>query len=336
MTSSSPDMRPPPVELNWTWYLLSQHPEAEARLHAEIDGRGPELAGAGARADGSASVHQQVVERGAAAVSAGMAAVAPHHRGGRARRLPGAPGTNVLFAAGTCCKPSPGFWKEPEVFSTGALRPRKATKAERPRFAYMPFAAGPRHCIGETFALYENAHRPPVQGRTPLTASPGCPTSHCNSRHRSTCAAVFPLHMRLERSLMLKARRSPKSSRQSALPAQHHLFRRRKTMQRRCRSASCTRGLGICITCSASAPAAATNSSCSSATTSSSSTRFWAAILGGIVPCGALGISDEHRHKLLRIATPLGERFCTPSAARSSASAASRRRPANWSVRGAA
>ena len=23
--------------LNWTWYLLSQHPEAEARLHAEID-----------------------------------------------------------------------------------------------------------------------------------------------------------------------------------------------------------------------------------------------------------------------------------------------------------
>src|SRR6185437_6486174 len=23
--------------LNWTWYLLSQHPEAESRLHAELD-----------------------------------------------------------------------------------------------------------------------------------------------------------------------------------------------------------------------------------------------------------------------------------------------------------
>src|SRR5207245_9180115 len=23
--------------LNWTWYLLSQHPEVEARLHAELD-----------------------------------------------------------------------------------------------------------------------------------------------------------------------------------------------------------------------------------------------------------------------------------------------------------
>jgi acyl-CoA synthetase (AMP-forming)/AMP-acid ligase II/acyl carrier protein len=37
---------------------------------------------------------------------------------------------------------------------------------------------------------------------------------------------------------------------------------------------------------------------------------FWAAILGGIVPVPvALGISDEHRHKLLRIARRLGEPY---------------------------
>jgi acyl-CoA synthetase (AMP-forming)/AMP-acid ligase II/acyl carrier protein len=37
---------------------------------------------------------------------------------------------------------------------------------------------------------------------------------------------------------------------------------------------------------------------------------FWAAILGGIVPVPvALGISDEHRHKLLRIARRLGRPF---------------------------
>ena len=37
---------------------------------------------------------------------------------------------------------------------------------------------------------------------------------------------------------------------------------------------------------------------------------FWAAILGGIVPVPvALGISDEHRHKLLRIAQKLGNPF---------------------------
>jgi acyl-CoA synthetase (AMP-forming)/AMP-acid ligase II/acyl carrier protein len=37
---------------------------------------------------------------------------------------------------------------------------------------------------------------------------------------------------------------------------------------------------------------------------------FWAAVLGGIVPVPvALGISDEHRHKLLRIARKLGRPF---------------------------
>jgi acyl-CoA synthetase (AMP-forming)/AMP-acid ligase II len=37
---------------------------------------------------------------------------------------------------------------------------------------------------------------------------------------------------------------------------------------------------------------------------------FWAAILGGIVPVPvALGISDEHRHKLLRIAQRLGRAY---------------------------
>ncbi|HET7811236.1 MAG TPA: hypothetical protein VFL16_11740, partial [Steroidobacteraceae bacterium] len=37
---------------------------------------------------------------------------------------------------------------------------------------------------------------------------------------------------------------------------------------------------------------------------------FWAGMLGGIVPVPvALGISDEHKHKLLRIARKLGKPF---------------------------
>src|ERR1700761_7043778 len=37
---------------------------------------------------------------------------------------------------------------------------------------------------------------------------------------------------------------------------------------------------------------------------------FWGAVLGGIIPVPvALGISDEHRHKLLRIARKLGNPF---------------------------
>src|SRR5262249_17315545 len=47
----------------------------------------------------------------------------------------------------------PRYWKEPDAF-----RPERvdaAHEAERPRFAYMPFAAGPRHFLGESLALYE-------------------------------------------------------------------------------------------------------------------------------------------------------------------------------------
>ena len=41
---------------------------------------------------------------------------------------------------------------------------------------------------------------------------------------------------------------------------------------------------------------------------------FWAALAGGIVPVPlAVGISDEHRWKLLRVAKKLGSPFSTPT-----------------------
>ena len=48
------------------------------------------------------------------------------------------------------------FVPDPERFPNG-MKPvaDAAHEAERPRFAYMPFSAGPRHCIGETFSIYE-------------------------------------------------------------------------------------------------------------------------------------------------------------------------------------
>jgi len=45
----------------------------------------------------------------------------------------------------------PQFWTEPEEF-----RPSRFADAdERHRFAYIPFAVGPRHCIGENIAMFE-------------------------------------------------------------------------------------------------------------------------------------------------------------------------------------
>src|SRR5438105_1761766 len=89
----------------------------------------------------------------------------------------------------------PGFWKDPEAFSPERFAPEH--EGERPRFAYMPFAAGPRHCIGETLALYEMlVHLYKVARHYRLKWVPDKPLeleAQINLRTR------FPLHMRLER-----------------------------------------------------------------------------------------------------------------------------------------
>jgi cytochrome P450 len=47
----------------------------------------------------------------------------------------------------------PRFWQNPEAFDPGRFSPE--AKAARPAFAYFPFGAGPRGCIGEGFAWME-------------------------------------------------------------------------------------------------------------------------------------------------------------------------------------
>ena len=103
-------------------------------------------------------------------------------------------GTNVLLPLYLLHR-HPRYWKDPERFWPERFAPEH--EAERPRFAYMPFAAGPRHCIGETFALYEMLmHLYKVARRYRLTYVPDKPLeleAQINLRTR------HPLHMRLER-----------------------------------------------------------------------------------------------------------------------------------------
>jgi cytochrome P450 len=47
----------------------------------------------------------------------------------------------------------PQHWPEPERFCPARFAADAEPKA--PKFAYLPFSAGPRHCIGESFAMYE-------------------------------------------------------------------------------------------------------------------------------------------------------------------------------------
>ena len=179
--------------LNWTWYLLSQHREAEARLHAEVDAA-PELPAPDLAQMEALPYTSQVVNEALRLYPPGWLLSRRTIEADRLGGYPVAAGTNVLLPLYLLHR-HPRFWKDPEAFSPERFAPEH--EAERPRFAYMPFAAGPRHCIGETFALYEMlTHLYKVARRYRLTYVPDQPLeleAQINLRTR------FPLHMRLER-----------------------------------------------------------------------------------------------------------------------------------------
>ncbi|GAC1456167.1 MAG: cytochrome P450 [Steroidobacteraceae bacterium] len=201
--------------LNWTWYLLSQHPQALDRLHAEIDAA-DEIAAPDLRQMEALTYTQQVINEALRLYPPGWLlsrrTIGADVLGG----FPVAPGTNVLLPLYLLHR-HPKFWKEPDAFRPERFAPEHEAEllqatpcgseseapeapadnpAKRPRFAYMPFAAGPRHCIGETFALYEMlAHLYKVARRYRLVYVPDRPLeleAQINLRTR------YPLHMRLE------------------------------------------------------------------------------------------------------------------------------------------
>jgi cytochrome P450 len=178
--------------LNWTWYLLSQHPQAQVRLHAEIDAAA-DAAAPDLQQMEALTYTQQVINEALRLYPPGWLLSRRTIEADVLGGYPVAAGTNVLLPLYLLHR-HPEFWPEPEKFLPERFAPEH--EAQRPRFAYMPFAAGPRHCIGETFALYEMlVHLYKVARRYRLIHVPDRPLeleAQINLRTR------YPLHMRLE------------------------------------------------------------------------------------------------------------------------------------------
>lgn len=137
--------------LNWTWYLLSQHPAVEARLVDELN-RNQFAAPATLEQVESISYAGQVLNEAMRLYPPGWLL---SRRTISSDSLCGysiPAGADVLLPLYLVHR-HPRYWENPDQFDPDRFS--SARESEHPRFAFVPFAAGPRHCIGESLALYE-------------------------------------------------------------------------------------------------------------------------------------------------------------------------------------
>ncbi|BCU76034.1 cytochrome P450 [Luteolibacter sp. LG18] len=138
--------------LNWTWYLLSKHPEIHEKMAAEweavLGDRAPAIEDVG-RLTYTAAVLAESMRLYPPAWTLARRAVA-------ADRLPSGmevqPRDEFLMLQYVSHR-NPEWFPDPEAF-----RPERfeaGNKESIPKFAYYPFGMGPRFCIGEGFARLE-------------------------------------------------------------------------------------------------------------------------------------------------------------------------------------
>ena len=138
--------------LNWTWYLLGEHPDVEAKLHAEIDAS-EEVAVPSLQAM-EALPYSNMVIREAMRLYPPVWVIS--RKTIEADRLGGytvPPGTDVFFSPYFVHR-HPDFWSDADSFIPERFE-RSEGEDSRPKLTYLPFSAGAHHCIGETLAIYE-------------------------------------------------------------------------------------------------------------------------------------------------------------------------------------
>jgi cytochrome P450 len=139
------------LALTWTWYLLSQNPGAQRRLEQELDtvlhGRPPEYSDL-ARLPYTRMVVDESMRLYPPAWGFSRQALADDTLGGF--RLPRG---WLAFVVPYVLHRLPTYWTDPDTFDPERFSAERS--ADRPKFVYLPFGAGPRQCIGNQFALIE-------------------------------------------------------------------------------------------------------------------------------------------------------------------------------------
>lgn len=137
------------VAMTWMFYLISQHPEVEDRLRHEVDAAHPDSS--------LTEVEFSRLEYLNKVISESLRLWPPFWAMTReavsADKIGGylIPARSLIVVSPYVPQRHPAFWDEPEKFDPERFRPERS--AGRHRFAYFPFGAGPRVCIGLPNAL---------------------------------------------------------------------------------------------------------------------------------------------------------------------------------------
>jgi len=137
--------------LNWTWYLLSEHPEVEtklsAELHALIDGSFPAV-----DEFPKFTFTRQVIEEALRLYPPLWLMTRKSVRDDQLGEYFVPAGTEIYISP-YLLQHHAGLWEAPDRFEPDRFV--DAPSEERPRLAMCPFGAGPRNCIGEFMARIE-------------------------------------------------------------------------------------------------------------------------------------------------------------------------------------
>ena len=137
--------------LTWAWHLLCQHPDAYRKVQQEVDsvlqGRTPTYADV-EHLPYCLQVFKEAMRLYPAAYS--IAREALHDVDINGYVVP--KGHIVLISPYTLHR-KPEYFAEPEKFVPERFAPER--EKQIPRYAYLPFGAGPRICIGNYFATME-------------------------------------------------------------------------------------------------------------------------------------------------------------------------------------
>ncbi len=158
------------TSLSWIHYLLDEHPDVRVKLRAEVD-----RVLAAPRADGADLDALTYTEQ---VINEALRLYSPIHSISRVAvtddMLGGyhIPAGATMYVSLYATHRLPTLWPDPDRFDPDRFTADKAER--RPRFAFIPFAAGHRNCVGASTALVElKLAVAMIAQRYELTLAPG-------------------------------------------------------------------------------------------------------------------------------------------------------------------